>query len=130
MLVQQLDLDEYVKIKDWVGLEEKKILLNNSTALILPTYTEGIPNVILEAMASGIPIITTPVGGIPSILTENINCLFFQPGNVNEMAEKIEFLFKNESFQNKLSLNNFEKIKQYDAIIIVEKLYKIYKKLL
>lgn len=125
-MVADRGLSEYVEVNDWVGLKEKKSLLGKATALILPTYTEGIPNVILEAMASGAPIITTPVGGIPSLLKDDINCVYFYPGNIKEMVEKTIYLLKREEIQEKIIRNNIILAIQYDARSISRNLLKIY----
>lgn len=128
-MVLNSGLSAYIEVNDWLNSEGKKSLLEKVTALILPTYTEGIPNVILEAMASGVPIITTPVGGIPSILTDKINCLYFNPGDIADMIEKITCLLGNEEMQEEIVQNNRKLVKQYDAKIISRTLEEIYDKL-
>jgi len=101
-------------------------LFEKATALILASYTEGIPNAILEAMASGIPIITTPVRGIFLLLRDNINCIYFKPGNIKEIVEKIVYLLKHPEVQEKIIRNNIRLVKQYDAETITNDLLKIY----
>lgn len=125
-LIKKYGLTDYVKVYGWIDLKKKKKIFKQINALILPSYTEGIPNVILEAMATGTPIITTPVGGIPEILTKNENCVFFDPGNIQDMAIKIVYLLKNKGLQKYMINNNYEKIKKYDAKHTVNKLLKVY----
>lgn len=128
-MVVNSGLSEYIQVKDWVDSEEKRSLIEKATLLILPSYTEGIPNVILEAMASGIPIITTPVGGIPSLLKNNINCIYFSPGNIKQMVEKITYLLNHKEIQERNIKKNIELVKKYDARLILNNLQKNYDKI-
>lgn len=126
-IVSDGHMSDYIEVNDWVDQEQKRMLLCKSNALILPSYTEGIPNVLLEAMASGTPIITTPVGGITTILRNNINCLFFTPGNIQEMAEKVIHLLRTQRLQEKIAHNNIIEVNRYSADILADKLLNIYK---
>lgn len=88
-MIENRHLSRYARVLGWVQGQQKLDLLLTSRMLLLPTYSEGIPNVILEAMASGLPVITTPVGGIPSIFVEGENGYFVTPGNTRELAQRI-----------------------------------------
>lgn len=128
-MVGEKGLGSYVDVKGWIDGNEKEVLLLESTALILPTYSEGLPNVILEAMAASLPILTTPVGGIPTILTKNENCLYFEPGNITEMSEKIIELFLDTDKQQRIARNNSQLVKMYDSKIIAGQLKTIYQQI-
>jgi glycosyltransferase involved in cell wall biosynthesis len=69
-LVCNLKALEFIHFLGWVPHSETTNFLNELKALILPSYTEGIPTVVLEAMACKTPVIVTPVGGIPDIIKE------------------------------------------------------------
>lgn len=68
--IQQNDLNNRVELTGWITQDALPDYLNNIRLLILPSYTEGLPNVMLEAMACGTPVLATPVGMIPEVLTE------------------------------------------------------------
>jgi len=127
-IVKEKNLSNFITVREWVEFKEKKKLLMKTNALILPSYTEGIPNVLLEAMASGLPILTTPVGGIPTFLEDKKNCLYFSPGNIKEMAKKIVRLLKDTNLQKDIAQNNLEQIKKFDAKLVTNKLLDIYNK--
>lgn len=72
------ELDNIVKYEGWVDGDKKIDMLNLMDAFILPSYIEGLPISILEALSYGKPVITTPVGGIPAIINESNGFLFEQ----------------------------------------------------
>lgn len=71
--------------------------MREATLFVLPTYTEGFPYVIVEAMANGCPIITTPVGAIEEMLTFNneLTGYLVKPKEVAELRKQIEYCLKN-----------------------------------
>lgn len=64
-------------------------MMRNSDALILPSYREGIPNVMIEALASGVPALVTPVGGVPEILKDSVNGIILTSHLPDDIAEGI-----------------------------------------
>lgn len=80
---------------------------------VFPSYSEGFALVILEAMAAGLPIIMSRVGGLMDILKEGENCLFVEPGDYLDLSKKILFLLDNQSLKEKMKQNNIELIKRF-----------------
>ena len=72
--------------------EEKQRLLAHSDVLALPTYNEGLPYALLEAMHAGLATITTRVGAIPDVVTEGVHGLFVPPRNPGAIAAAISSL--------------------------------------
>lgn len=64
------NLNGKVNFVGWIPHDELPKYLNNLKLLVLPSYTEGLPNIILEAMACGTPVLTTPVGGILDVIKD------------------------------------------------------------
>ena len=76
-------------MRSWVDPQERERLLNESDVFALPSYIEGVPMALLEAMASGLPSITTPVGGIPDVFTHGAEGFLVQPGDVPAITADI-----------------------------------------
>ena len=71
---------------------------------------ESAPRVIVEAMAFGLPIITTPVFGIPELVDENINALFYQPGEIDALAALLESLIEDEALRARLASRSVDSL--------------------
>ncbi|MDD4893794.1 MAG: glycosyltransferase family 4 protein [Candidatus Omnitrophica bacterium] len=98
---------------------------------VLPSYFEGMPFSILEAMAAGLPVISTRVGSIPEIVEEGTNGFLVDPGDHKALASKMSLLISDRPLRLRLGTNNILKIKQrYTIDIMVGKLDKIYQELL
>lgn len=85
--ISELGLSDSVCFHGFVSGEKKNQLLQNAHVFILPSWNEGLPIAILEAMSYGCAIISTPVGGIPEVVKGN--GILVEPGNVEEIAAAI-----------------------------------------
>jgi len=109
-LARQLGIDDCVEfpgVLPRAGLHE---LLRTSDAMILPTLTEGLPRVIIEAMATGLPCVSTPVGGIPELLPERFLC---NPTDVHRFSDELECLFTDKELYRTESERNFLRSHDY-----------------
>lgn len=110
--------------KDVVIEEMKK-----SDLLLFPSYSEGFPLVILESMALGLPIITTPVGAIPDML-EDKGGAYIEINNLDDMEEKIESL-RDKKLRENISKWNIKKVKEcYCRDKVVEHIFQEYEKVI
>ncbi|MAG77919.1 hypothetical protein CL616_00990 [archaeon] len=98
-----------------------------SDVYVLPSYREGLPLTIFEAMASGLPIVTTPVNGIPYEVTSEINGFLFKHGDIKKMKEYILKILDNPELAKKFSENNRKKVKNYTWDQIAEETLTLYK---
>ena len=84
--VKQMGLEHIVAFHGWVSGDKKKELFLNSDVFVLPSYAEGLPMAILEAMAHGLAIVSTTVGAIPEVVNEN-NGFLITPGDRQMLAD-------------------------------------------
>jgi len=91
-------------------------LMRNSKVFVLPSRWEGLPMVILEAMANKVPIIATSVGGIPEIISDGVTGLLVKTDDPEELAEKVRMLLDDSSLRKRLSISAFEKVKSEYSI--------------
>lgn len=126
-LVKELDLEERVTFVGKVSNGEVPKYMVASDVFVLPSLSEGFPLVTLEAMASGLPIVATKVGGLPEIVKDGDNGFLIEPKNPEQIAEKVLSLLVDEELREKISRNNQEKAKHYSWENIVERLEEVYR---
>ena len=89
------NLKSNVEITGWISSKQVKQLLNDSDAMILPSFAEGLPVAIMEAMAIGTPVLTTYIAGIPELIHSNENGILFPAGDIDSTKNAIlDFLNK------------------------------------
>lgn len=98
-----LGIADRVTFAGWVSQDDARVLMVNSDALILPAYDEGLPLVILEALASRTPVICTPVGSIPEVLRDGHSALFVAPGDQAAIAAAITSLIDRPELRAELA---------------------------
>ncbi|MEH2058673.1 MAG: glycosyltransferase family 4 protein [Nostoc sp.] len=98
-LITNLNLEDYIKLPGWIGSDERDILLSQADVFVLPSYNEGLPLAMLEAMAWELPVIVTPVGGIPEIVTQSENGLIVNQGSVQQLSDAIKSLIENDALR-------------------------------
>jgi len=122
----QLGIQKHVQFIGIVPQEKVKTFMQQADVFVLPSLSEGFPNVIIEAMACGLPIIASRVGGIPDILTNDTNGYLVEAKDTHDMANKIILLLSDDALRKKISDNNRLLVKKYAWENVIFKLEKIY----
>jgi glycosyltransferase involved in cell wall biosynthesis len=116
--------------KGWVNGVKKDELITKTDIFILPSHYEGLPMAILEAMSAGKPIISTSVGGIPSVVKPNHNGWLIEPGKLNQLDLVFDQIFKEPDMIRIYGQHAYTDAKAFHAQAIVSKLNSIYSALL
>ena len=104
-LVKNLDLESRVRFWGELAIVDIKKVFGETTVFVNPSYSEGLPRSVLEAAASGLPIVASDVGGTREILIDEDHGLLFPAGKVDQLQKKIEMLLANESLRQKIGQN-------------------------
>jgi glycosyltransferase involved in cell wall biosynthesis len=109
--------DEIILKGDITQQELISVYQNASLFILTPVQTEdgdrdGIPNVLLEAMAMGLPVITTAVSGIPELVENNQNGLLYQPRDVDGISSGIIELLGNADKRRQLGSAGSKKVRE------------------
>ena len=129
-LARELNIEKQIT---FVGRVENELVPEYMAAadiFVLPSLREGMSVVILEAMASGLPIITTDTCGMSEIIRDGRNGLLVEPKKPEQLAEKILLLLQDENLRREISTNNKENARKYNWENITAELKKIYYKVL
>ncbi|MGI5836283.1 MAG: glycosyltransferase [Chloroflexota bacterium] len=89
VLGRELQVCSNIRFLGYCGSDEMETFWRSIDILVLPSLWEGLPNVILEAMAHGQPVIATRVGGVPEAVLDNVTGIVVQPGNADHLAQAI-----------------------------------------
>lgn len=102
-LAKELGLEKQTVFLGWINGDAKDKAFKEATIFCLPSYAEGFPMAVLDAWAYGLPVITTPVGGIPDIAIDGKNVLLFNPGDTKALALQMERLITNITLRNSIA---------------------------
>lgn len=114
-LVENLNLTEHITFLGWVNSAQRDELLAKADVFILPSYNEGLPLAILEAMSWGLPVISTPVGGIPELVIPGQNGLLVNPGHIEELSAAMQLLIENGSLRRSLGVVARKIVEPFDV---------------
>lgn len=125
-------LTEAVECPGWIGKEEKERLMEECSIFVLPTWFEGQPVSVLEAMAAGMCVVTSAVGGIPEVMggAEGKAGILLRPGNVQTLADTLIMLLQDEEKRKAMGKHARERMtERYDIRKKVDVLIQYYETL-
>ncbi|MCL6475066.1 MAG: glycosyltransferase family 4 protein [Firmicutes bacterium] len=128
--VSALGLEQQVTVLDWVNAEQRNALLAAADVFVLPSLNEGLPMSVLEAMSWGIPVVTSPVGGIPEVVQDGFNGFLVPPEDIPALANALQRLIEDESLRLQMGANARASVEHLDIRRYWEKLEGIYRAVL
>nr|WP_319266783.1 glycosyltransferase family 4 protein [uncultured Draconibacterium sp.] len=124
--IRENKLSAIVEFVGWITKEEKANWLKKTDVYILPSYYEGLPISILEAMSYGHPIISTNVGGIPEIVKTHKNGILITPGNLAEIENAIDFFIRQPDQIKAYGIVSKQLVKRHLPNSVISELVNIY----
>ena len=97
-----LGVARFVSCPGWLDVAGTAAELDRAAVFALPSYAEGVPMALLEAMARGLAVVTTPVGGIPQVIHDGENGLLVEPGDVAALDNALERLLTDPGLRRRL----------------------------
>ena len=127
--INRVGLSSRIEMTGWVTGSRKKEIYDNAMIDILPSYYEGLSMTVLEAMARGIPVITTNISTMPEVIGEN--GILIKPGDVFSLAQEILCLSKDLEKRKKMSQEEFYRASSlFSNQVFINKTLNEYKRLL
>lgn len=123
---KKLCVDDRVQFIGGVDRQQLSDYLEASDIYVMPTGAEGLPRVIIEAMAKGLPCITTPVSGNPELVSDHFLVGY---SDITTLADRIEELVNNKTLYEATSKENYERSLQYEASVLEKRRDAYYEKL-
>jgi len=115
-IVEDSGLSDCVEFKGWVLGEHKIEILNQSDIFVLPTYFDGYPNSLMEAMASGKACVATKVGSIPDMINNYKTGILIDKQNEQQLYESIKVLVEDQKLRLELGANARTKTEAINSI--------------
>lgn len=124
---ERLGIEDAVSFPGWVGPAEKQSLMRLAAVYVLPSYAEGLPMSMLEAMAEGLPVVATGVGGIPDVVTDGVNGYLFEPGDTAGLERLLRRLMHDPELGKRMAQAARETVRLHCAADrVVAQLEEIY----
>ncbi len=105
-----------------VALAERIGYFQRADIFVLPTYAEGMPIAVIEAMAAGLPCVTTPVGGIPELIRDGVEGFLVEPGDINALAARLAQLLRDAELRQAMGARALQSAGRYDLKHVLARL--------
>jgi glycosyltransferase involved in cell wall biosynthesis len=126
--VDESGLNGHVRLHAAAYGSDKIAFLRKADVFVYPSYHEGMPIAVLEAMACGLPVVATRVGGLPDLVTDGANGLLVEPGKPDQLATALQKIFLENGLRRPMQRKSREiAFERYDIEQRVAQLVDIYK---
>lgn len=129
-MMKSLGIERSVEILGWVDSRTRTRLLAEATIFVLPSYAEGLPMSILEAMAAGLVVVATTVGGIPEAITDGVEGYLIEPGDIDSLTYALSHLLSHVEDRKLMGIAGRKKAQRFFesslTIPLIEAIYSVY----
>ena len=126
-IARENGFEDSLALPGWIGGEEKERLLREAWAFALPSHWEALPMSVLEAMAAGVPVVASRVGGIPDTVVEGETGLLVEPRDINRLAEALVAVLTDEGRRRAMGAAGRERARQhFSAEVVVPRLEAVW----
>jgi glycosyltransferase involved in cell wall biosynthesis len=122
-------LGSQVEVHSWINSHERDLLLERSDMFALPSRAEGVPMALLEAMAHGLPAITSPVGGIPDVFRNGVDGALVTPGDVEQIRAAMVKYLSDDAARLAAGRAARERARAFDVHVYARRLADIYQRI-
>lgn len=129
-LCHQLGVENHFLFLGWLPNEEVRKLYLKANVFVMPSLTEAFGMALLEAMASGVPVVATRVGGIPEFVEHGVNGLLVEPNNPEALAEALLMVLENVNIAARLGRQGRVTAQNFGLEQMLECTYKVYETVL
>jgi colanic acid/amylovoran biosynthesis glycosyltransferase len=130
-LASRLGVDSQVKFVGAVGEEDLHALYAGASIFCLPSFAEGVPGVLMEAMAMRLPVITTPIMGVPELVEDGVTGVLVPPGRTDLLADAIERLLGDPQLCQEMGACAREKVvREFNTERSAEQLHALFAQML
>lgn len=122
--------DDKIKFYGFLDGDELTSLQEKANITVMPSiWFENSPMAIYESFKYGTPVIGSKIGGIPELIEEGVNGFLYDPGNISELQNLLQYLIENPEELKRLEKGSFKSSQKYDMNLHVKNLEKIYKEI-
>ena len=130
--IEELKINNRIKFLGYLDQEQLKTYIDNCRFVVVPSIGyENCPYSVIETLANGKSVLASNIGGIPELIKDNKTGLLFKINDINELANKINILFKNDELIIKMQIEARKQAKaEYSKDVYYSKIMNIYNELL
>ena len=124
---EELGIENYVKFSGRIPHSDLPKIYNSADIFVLPSLNEGMSNTMLEALASGLPLVATDTGGTKELVKDGVNGFIVEMENADDLAQKIETLMNDKDLVQKMAQESRKLAESMSWQGVAEKYFDLYK---
>jgi len=128
--IERLGIASQVRLLGWIVGSELEQIYNETNVFCLPSHNEGVPMSMLEAMSHALPVVCTPVGGVPDVIVDGSNGLLVTPGSPDSVARGILRLLRDPELAEAIGRSGYKTVQESCSIdAVTDQMSAIYRDL-